>query len=115
MLPQINNEIFNKYKKVLLDYLEKVKLAICKKCDLCFCPANDDNCYSYYHKGKQIPFEGGNMEEIVVDDDDEPCIMVNYSCCGECALNDVPLNCGVRENGKHEIKKEISKFKIKKC
>lgn len=114
---KIDDTLFNKYRKNLLEYYKTVQISICKKCKLYFCPSGkDQECYTYYHKGQQIPFDSGEMEEIVDDGDgEEPYILVNYSCCGECPKDEVVLSCGKKENGKHgaDNKEKVSSFDIK--
>ena len=113
---KIDDILLKKYRKILLEYYKTVQIEICKKCHLYFSPSSQDQtCYTYYHKGRQIPFDSGEMEEIVDDGYEEPYTVVNYSCCGECNKDEVPMACGKKENGKHEAdnKAKISSFNIK--
>ena len=117
-IPQLNDEVYAQIEQKLKEYYNEVELAVCKKCQLFFCPKHtEDKCMEYYHKGKQIPFESGQMEEVVYDEEEEPYILVNYTCCGECPKDEPPMECGKRENGFHEIDEKegiISKLNVER-
>ena len=111
--PFLNDEIYNDVISKLDDYFYKVNLAVCKKCTLFFSPNSDDPCYKLFHKGQQIPFESGEMEEVQYDEKDH-YITVNYTCCGEVPKDEIPINCGKEENGRHEIDEKIGIISVLK-
>ncbi len=105
-LPEMNDEPINKAKEIINEYFKNIQLAVCKKCGLYYSPNTPDQiCYTYFHKGRQIPLESGQMEELVYvfDSYEVPFPIVNYTCCGEVPKDEIPLDCGKRENGKHEM------------
>ena len=67
-----------------------------------FSPNSDGRCYKFFHRGKQIPFENGEIEEVWYNDEGH-YFMVKYTCCGEVPKDEIPIQCGKEENGHHEI------------
>lgn len=107
----------NEIEQVLNKCFETVKLAVCSKCKLFFCPSQNEICYRYFHRGKQIKFESGQWEEIDEDEEEEPITLVNYSCCGECIKDEPPMNCGKEAQGNHIVDTKegiISKLSVEK-
>ncbi|OHT17705.1 hypothetical protein TRFO_01021 [Tritrichomonas foetus] len=114
---KFNDEVFGKIKSACEGYFNEIKLMTCKQCQCFYAPGGKhEECFEFYHKGKQIPFESGEMEEVDEDEDGEPITLVNYSCCGENIKGEPPMQCGKKSRGNHipDQGKEISKCDIKK-
>ena len=117
-IPNITPEIEQKLKEHCQQYFEKIKLLVCKKCKMFFAPSGDEKCFRYFHKGQQIPFEDTNEMEEVDEEDGEPVVYVNYSCCGPVPKDEPPIECGKEEQGLHEAdtqSEEISEFTFERC
>jgi hypothetical protein len=80
----------------------------CKQCGLVYAPTDSTPCCVYYHSGKQLEFSPGQLEEVELDDDDQPVVLVKWSCCGE-VLADEP-GCSVVEKDSHEPDEERKNF-----
>ena len=101
-----------KIEEAIKEIFEIVRLFFCLKCKSAY-PISYKTCFEYYHPGHRIPFESGEMEEVDFDEYDEPVVLQNWSCCGECAEDELP--CEKRPNGEHERDMnhpEISSYKI---
>lgn len=95
-----DDEKFKQAADAVFKYFE---YHMCKKCK-CVYPISEKECYLTYHKGKRLPFPDGEMEIVdpsYLDENDEPSIMQNWSCCGEVYADDP--GCGKKPNGEHEI------------
>ena len=100
----------------LQELFEKIRLFSCKKCGMFYCPTTDKDCFSYFHKGRQVEIIPGEMEMMDVDDDGQEVVYVKYTCCGEVVKDEPPVNCGRKENGEHEKdeeKGEVSSWSLK--
>jgi hypothetical protein len=64
---------------------EDCKLCFCKNCRLLFCPRDGDECVVRTHRGKQIAFPNGRMEETARGPEGETVTLRNFTCCGKCA------------------------------
>ena len=110
----IGEDIINEIRSKCEQYLSKVQLAVCKKCKLWFNPADPAECYRYYHKGKRIPFDSGEFEEVEMDEEEEePIYYENWSCCGEMPKGETPFECGKESQGDHEVDEKEEKGSIK--
>ncbi|EAX88434.1 hypothetical protein TVAG_236250 [Trichomonas vaginalis G3] len=77
------------------------KSILCR-CALCKQPYHEDDgssCEEKYHPGERIPFEDGEMEQIVREKGVE-VVKVNYSCCDICSKDDP--GCKIKVNPAHE-------------
>ena len=105
------SEEISELKLIEKKIFEDLEFHYCKKCN-CIYTIKDLNCFEFYHSGKKIPFEEGDME-IMDMDGDEPIIYYNWSCCGEKASDE--LGCQKKPNGLHEKDKKhelITSIKI---
>lgn len=84
----------------------------CAKCGLLYSPTDGSICYKTVHEGRQIPFDSGEMEEIGLDEDNNPVTYVNYECCGEVPINEPGCKPTNEVNGNHESYETISKLSI---
>lgn len=104
LLHDMTDDIKNQLKKVSEEYYKKIQLVKCSTCHCFYCPNQEgEKCITGEHKGKQIPFETGEMEQVDFDDDEEPFILINMDCCGEVIKDDNDIeNCCVKvEHGPH--------------
>lgn len=100
----------------LQELFDKIRMFSCKKCGLLYCPATDRDCFSYFHKGRQVEIIPGEMEMMDVDDFGQEVVYVKYTCCGEVVKDEPPLECGRKPNGEHEkdeAKGEVSSWSLK--
>ena len=106
--PDLANEKVPLIHEFCNSVFPSIELFDCQKCGQCF-STNDTKCSKYYHEGKRIPFETGEME-IVEYDGENPIIIHNYDCCGEIEA-DKP-GCKSVPNGYHEKSTPESRSKI---
>jgi hypothetical protein len=100
-------EIDAEFKSAVDELFEVTRVAFCKTCGLVFAPSdNDGKCVVHQHRGRQIPLDSGEWEEIELDENDEPVTIVKYTCCKEVPL-DAP-GCQSVEKGAHVIDQEKS-------
>lgn len=105
-----DEKILTEAAQKIFDYFE---LHMCKKCK-CVYPKFETQCFITFHKGKQIPIEDDEMEivdEDMVDENGEPIILQNWTCCGIIPADE--LGCDKKPNGQHEedtAHPKISKF-----
>ena len=91
---------------------ESTKLVKCHICHMFYNPKGDSaNCVRYFHPGKRIPLDSGDMEEIEADEETgEMVTIVNYTCCGETALEDP--GCKEEKMGSHKEESPLSTFEM---
>jgi hypothetical protein len=94
---------------------ECVYLAFCKNCQMLFGPGDSSEtaCVTYRHKGKQIEILPGQMEVVDVDENNQPIMIVNWTCCGEVPADD--RGCERIVGGAHVIdpaKKNFSRLSV---
>jgi len=100
--PDVRQQITEVFKRLF----EEHQLFFCSKCK-CYYAPNEKECFTYYHEGKRIPIEGDEMEMVELNEDNEPIIYYNWTCCGEMP-SDAP-GCQKRPNGNHQKSPEIPK------
>lgn len=99
-----SDELKKQLKDISMDYFKDIRLVKCSRCHCFFCPNQEnEQCITGKHKGKQIPFETGEMEQVDVDEDGEPYYVINMSCCGEVIKDDTDIDsyCDKVIHGKH--------------
>jgi hypothetical protein len=92
----------------LRELFDDVFVGFCKNCGLLYSPGDTGQCMTYRHKGKQLRFESGQLEEVELDEDDQPIILVKWSCCGEVA-SDHP-GCEPVPRGPHVLDEEKADY-----
>jgi hypothetical protein len=110
---QWNREREENLKDGIEELFRVVYVTYCKQCGLLYAPTDWSSCSVYQHPGKQLEFSPGQFEEVEVDDDDQPVIIVKWSCCGE-RLADDP-GCSLVERDAHEVdetRKDFCKFEV---
>ncbi|OHT14293.1 hypothetical protein TRFO_43124 [Tritrichomonas foetus] len=102
--------------KDILQLIQSSSVVICMKCGLMFCPNDGSICYKTKHSGHRIPFPNGALEMVSNDEiTGIPYLVVNYSCCGECCVDDPGCVLTNIPNGNHEIMPEsqLTSFELK--
>jgi hypothetical protein len=97
----------------LRELFDLVFVAFCKNCGLLYSPGDTEQCVTYKHKGRQLRFESGQLEEVEMDEDDQPIVIVKWSCCGEVPVDEP--GCEPVPRGPHvlnEAKTDYCKFAI---
>jgi hypothetical protein len=85
-----DGELERDVRESIAAFFDRTAVNYCSKCRLLFAPGDGEGCFETYHRGRQIPFENGNLEEVDwnEEEDGEPVTLVKYTCCGEVAKDD---------------------------